>query len=47
MILVVMYAKTFKTYVIVFLYNIIMFEDTQTDNFQYPSQSVDTENIPQ
>ena len=43
MVLVIMYVKTFKTNIIVFICNIIMV--LLTNNLQYQSKSVDTENI--
>jgi len=46
MILVIMYVKIFKTdMIIIFIGNLIMFDVTLTDNFQYQSQLVDTDNI--
>jgi hypothetical protein len=43
--LVIMFIDSFKISVIVFISNVIM-DITPTNNFQYQSQSVDTENNP-
>ena len=44
-ILVIMYVRTFKPVIIVFICNINVFDITLTDNFHYHGQSVDTGEI--